>query len=115
MRKRGKVTEFLVAWKGNDPATGKRWENTWEPEENITSDLVAEFYSTSFGVASVFSAAPIDVRPLYYAVVLSVARAVTLGRTARRPHVHKIILACPKLWSLATTFLEMICADLASS
>eukprot|EP00966_Prymnesium_polylepis_P139498 3223508-Prymnesium_polylepis.1 len=28
VRKRGKVTEFLVVWKGNDPATGKRWENT---------------------------------------------------------------------------------------
>jgi hypothetical protein len=95
-----------------DPTTGKRWNNTWEPEEFITDDLIAEFYATTFGIKPVFSAAPIDVRPLYLSVALSVARAVTLGRTARRPHVHTITLDCLKLWSLATAFPEIRCADL---
>eukprot|EP00966_Prymnesium_polylepis_P311087 7187368-Prymnesium_polylepis.1 len=59
-------------------------------------------------------AAPIDVRPLYYAAALSVARAATLGRTSRRPHIHKIFLDCLKLWELATAVLEMLRADLGA-
>tara|TARA_R110002003_G_scaffold1640_1_gene23350 strand:- start:1174 stop:5781 length:4608 start_codon:yes stop_codon:yes gene_type:complete len=39
----GKKLKYLIKWKGTDPATGEDYEPTWEPEENPTEALLAEW------------------------------------------------------------------------
>ena len=33
----GKVS-WLVAWEGENPETGRGWDDSWEPTRNITPD-----------------------------------------------------------------------------
>jgi hypothetical protein len=34
---------FLVRWEGLD-ASGKPWDDTWEPKENISQDLIQQYW-----------------------------------------------------------------------
>ncbi|KAF9531448.1 hypothetical protein CPB83DRAFT_105283 [Crepidotus variabilis] len=35
-----KSKQYKVRWEGNDPATGKRWPDSWVDKTNVTDDLV---------------------------------------------------------------------------
>jgi hypothetical protein len=35
--------QYLVQWVGNDPATGERWEPTWERRDGVTPQLAKEW------------------------------------------------------------------------
>ncbi|KAH7079501.1 hypothetical protein FB567DRAFT_449438, partial [Paraphoma chrysanthemicola] len=39
----GKKTQYLIQWKGIDPATGEEYQPSWEPEDNPTAALLAEW------------------------------------------------------------------------
>ncbi|PFH47493.1 hypothetical protein AMATHDRAFT_129686, partial [Amanita thiersii Skay4041] len=34
---------YRVKWKGNDPATGKPWAQSWVPKGDVTNDLVIKW------------------------------------------------------------------------
>jgi hypothetical protein len=40
-KRTGRKLQYLIKWKGIDPATGDEYLPTWEPEEHPTADLVA--------------------------------------------------------------------------
>ncbi|KAF2025509.1 hypothetical protein EK21DRAFT_76254, partial [Setomelanomma holmii] len=42
-RRIGRRLQYLIKWKGIDPNTGEDYEPTWEPEENPTAALLADW------------------------------------------------------------------------
>ncbi|KAF2202613.1 hypothetical protein GQ43DRAFT_479737 [Delitschia confertaspora ATCC 74209] len=38
-----RIGQYLIAWEGTDPRTGKPWELTWEPKSYANEALVAEW------------------------------------------------------------------------
>ncbi|KAH7071275.1 hypothetical protein BKA63DRAFT_419116 [Paraphoma chrysanthemicola] len=42
-KRAGKKTQYLIQWKGIDPATGEEYQPSWEPEDNPTAALLAEW------------------------------------------------------------------------
>ena len=109
------VVEYLVPWLDIDPNTKDRYKPTWEPEGNVTPDLLPAYRKKAFALKPEYTAGPINVRPLLSKVRKSIARAVTLGRTARRPHLHKLPLVELSLWELAVPFLNMLAAALSTT
>ena len=109
------VIEYLVPWLDIDPNTKDRYKPTWEPEGNVTPDLLTAYRKKAFALKPEYTAGPINVRPLLSKVRKSIARAVTLGRTARRPHMHKLPLVELSLWELAVPFLNMLAAALSTT
>ena len=109
------VTEFLMPWTDIDPNTGKKYEPTWEPEENVTPDMVQAYRKKAFALKPHFTDGPVDISPLLWKVRSTIARAVTLGRTACRAHIHAIPLDALSLWALAVPFLNMLAAAVSTT
>jgi hypothetical protein len=42
----GRKLQYLIQWKGIDPTTGETYVPTWQPEENPTAALLAEWKQT---------------------------------------------------------------------
>lgn len=41
-----KGNKYLVAWEGNDPSTGKRWDPSWVDKSACTNELIREWKAT---------------------------------------------------------------------
>jgi hypothetical protein len=104
---RGK-TEVQIKWKGINPESGEPWDLTWEPEENATPALLTAYYATAVQLKPHYTSCAVDVTPLYVAMMLSITRAVTLGKTKCRANVHKIPLDEVRLWELAVELAQWL-------
>ena len=113
-RVRAGVIEYLVPWVDIDPATGQKYAPTWEPEAYVTPDMVTAYRKKAFSIKPVFTDGPIDITPLLFKVLKAIARAVTLGRTACRAHIHAIALDALSLWDLAVPLLNMLAAAVST-
>ncbi|KAH7044091.1 hypothetical protein B0J12DRAFT_551443, partial [Macrophomina phaseolina] len=41
------ATHYLIAWEGNDPATGAPFEPSWQPKRNANAALVRTWKRTT--------------------------------------------------------------------
>jgi hypothetical protein len=80
--RKGKVNkidfEYLVRWKGTDD-DGNAWPDSWEPEKNITADVVEKFTEHLGNVTSVL--VTVDAAPLLERARSAIDRAVALVKT----------------------------------
>ena len=73
---------YLVRWKGKDPATQMPWADSYQPEANVTKDLVCEYNSTLREAES--RSVEIDVLPLICPTPTGAALRHRRGRPQRR-------------------------------
>lgn len=80
----GKVTEYLVRWHGRDPATNRPWHDRWEPEENVSDDLIDTYRKAQRHVCD--RTVRVNVKPAYEALRRTVANAVWWKGTSGARH-----------------------------
>jgi len=108
--------EYLVAWYGRKK-NGEPWEDSWHAEEDVTSDLVAEYESSrSFGVP--VSPVTVDVAMVFFLLRKTLSHALMFGapkssgfQGRNRPRVHKMLLPLCQLQAIAVGLLNVMERD----
>ena len=102
----GKVTEYLVRWHGRDPATNRPWHDRWEPDENVSDDLILTYEKTQRHVCD--RTVRVNAKPAYEALRRTVANAVCIDKTRAEPIVHRIFVEMLSMGQLAVPVLYML-------
>ena len=104
----GGKRQALCRWAGVNKKTGLKWDDSWEPEDNLTSDQLEEA-GTHAGIAELSEeVGPLNIAPLVFVAIKAFARVLTLAKTACRPKQHKFLLDMLRLEVLAMAFFEVV-------
>ena len=93
---KGEQREYLVKWDGVDPNTKQPWEDSWQPAENLTADVLSQYESRrGLGVPSLH--VQVDVAIVLKMLRRSVAHALMFGapkasgfQGRNRPRCHSM-------------------------
>ena len=110
---KGEQREYLVKWDGVDPKTKQPWQDSWQPAENLTADVLSQYESRrGLGVPSLL--VQVDVAVVLKMLRRSLAHALMFGapkasgfQGRNRPRCHSMHVGLCQLEPIALGVLEL--------
>ena len=100
---------WLVAWEGEDPATGRAWSDSYEPTCNVSEDLRIDFLAQARDRPA--RCISVDVSPLDALVIDMISDTIKAGDGKDSfGHMHVIPIDALSLSDVALSYLNSVSA-----
>ena len=98
--------EYLIKWKDIDPDTGKKYEPSYQPDADVSDDLIDSYLKAHAAMNK--RMVRVDILPAVENMRRTAAQAVAIDKTRAEPLVHHVPCPVVSLEPLALAVLKLL-------